>query len=272
MRTLWAVSDLHVRAPGNWELFDKHVRPQNPTDWLIVAGDVAEDLDTVIEVLQECTRRFDTVIFTPGNHELYSREADELKGRDKYDVLISLCRELGVVTPEDTYQSFAGRTIVPMFTLYDHTWRDPELTRDEALAGAQERGIVLTDSVAIEPYEDVRLWCRDRLAYTLKRLAVVDEPTILVNHWPLVRQAIDQLKYPDIGLWSGTRHTQTWPERYKAEAVIYGHLHIPTQISVEGVTHTEVSLGYPREWQATLPLRLSKKAWPYPVLVDEEVK
>lgn len=272
MRTLWAVSDLHVRAPGNRELFDKYVRTSNPADWLIVAGDIAEDMGTVTDILEECLRRFDTVIFTPGNHEMYCRASDEVTGRNKYDALISACRGLGVVTPEDTYQEFAGRTIVPMFTLYDHSWRNPELTRDEAIAAAHDRGIVLTDSVAIEPFEDVGLWCRDRLAYTVRRLAMVEGPTVLINHWPLVKQAVDQVKYPDIALWSGTRHTQSWPKRYQAENVIYGHLHIPTQISVEGVTHTEVSLGYPREWQETLPLRLKKKVWPYPVLVEEEVK
>ena len=272
MRTLWAVSDLHVRAPGNRKVFDEYVRTSNPADWLVVAGDIAEDLRTVGEVLSECNRRFHTVIFAPGNHEMYCRNSDEFKGRRKYEALVAMCRDIGIVTPEDTYQSFAGRTIVPMFTLYDHSWRDPELTRDQALEAAHARGVVLTDSVAIEPYEDVALWCRERLAYTVRRLAAVEGPTVLVNHWPLVKQAIHQLKYPDIGLWSGTRHTQSWPQRYRAEKVIYGHLHIPTQIDVQGVTHTEVSLGYPRQWQATLPLRLKNNLWPYPVLVDEEVK
>lgn len=272
MRTLWAVSDLHIRAPGNREIFDTFVHPADPGDWLVVAGDIAEDLATVREVLRECNRRFHTVIFSPGNHELYSQQSDELKGRRKYEALVDMCRDIGTVTPEDAYQTFAGRTIVPMFLLYDHSWRSPELTRDEALEAARARGIVLTDAVAIEPFADVAMWCRERLAYTVRRLAAVEGPTVLVNHWPLVKEATDQLRYPDIAMWSGTRHTQSWPQRYKAEQVIYGHLHIPTRIEVQGVTHTEVSLGYPREWQATLPVRVDNKLWPYPVVVDEETE
>jgi hypothetical protein len=31
---------------------------------------------------------------------------------------------------------------------------------------------------------------------------------------------------------------------------VYGHLHIPRTITVDGVRFEEVSLGYPREWRA----------------------
>jgi hypothetical protein len=37
--------------------------------------------------------------------------------------------------------------------------------------------------------------------------------------------------------------------RYGAEAVVYGHLHIPRTTWHDGVRHEEVSLGYPREWK-----------------------
>ncbi|MDN5934255.1 MAG: metallophosphoesterase, partial [Pseudonocardia sp.] len=38
---LWAVSDLHVRYPDN-RAIAVDLRPADPGDWLIVAGDVAE--------------------------------------------------------------------------------------------------------------------------------------------------------------------------------------------------------------------------------------
>lgn len=268
-RTLWAVSDLHVRAPGNLDLVREHVKPTNPADWLIVAGDIAEDLPTIERTLGLLQSRFAQVIYTPGNHEIYSRSSDAIHGRAKYDAVIASAQRLGVLTPEDLFPMFAGHTVVPLFTLYDHSWRDPTMTPTAALAAARDKGIVLMDDLAIAPYEDVILWCRERLRYSVRRLASVEGPTILVNHWPLAREAMANVRHQEIGLWSGTRHTQEWPQRYRAETVVYGHLHIPVQFSLGNVTHTEVSLGYPRERKVSLPPRLEKKLWPYPVLVEE---
>ena len=52
-------------------------------------------------------------------------------------------------------------------------------------------------------------------------------PTVLVNHWPVVREPTRPLWYPDFALWCGTEATADWPRRFRAAAVVYGHLHIP---------------------------------------------
>ena len=139
-RTLWAVSDLHVAARGNRDLVDALVRPRDPGDWLIVAGDVAERTATVLGVLSDLRDRFAQVIWVPGNHELFSRSTDTRHGRERYADLVRGCRELGVLTPEDPWPVFAGRTIVPMFTLYDYSWRSPGTTTEEiGRASCRER-------------------------------------------------------------------------------------------------------------------------------------
>lgn len=267
-RTLWAVSDLHVAAPGNRRIVDDLVRPEDPRDWLIVAGDVAERVRTVLNNLEVLASRFGQVIWVPGNHELFCRPTDTHRGRDRYRELVRGCREIGVLTPEDPYPVFAGHTVVPMFTLYDHSWRDPGLTAAEALNAAEGNGVVFTDQAAIAPYVDVPSWCRDRLIYTVRRLSRVTGPTVLVNHWPLVREVTDNLELPEIALWSGSRDTQDWPVRFRASTVVYGHLHIPLIREVDGVTHAEVSLGYPREHERSLPPRRARHLWPYPVLTE----
>lgn len=50
MTTLWAVSDLHAAVRVNGERIDELV-PPDPSDWLIVAGDVAERIDLVLSTL-----------------------------------------------------------------------------------------------------------------------------------------------------------------------------------------------------------------------------
>ena len=162
---------------------------------------------------------------------------------------------------------FHGVTIVPLVTLYDYSFRQPGLGVEEAVQSARDKGIMLTDEFAIAPFVDVRGWCWDRLAYSIKRLSRTTGPTILVNHWPLVVEPVNQVRFTEIGLWCGTRHTRSWARRYDAQVVIYGHLHMPGEMVVEGVRHVEVSLGYPREWRMPGHLGL----WPYPVMeVDGE--
>ena len=180
-------------------------------------------------------------------------------------MLVQAMRSIGVITPEDRYPVFGGVTIAPLFTLYDYSFRSRELTVDEALQAAHENNVVMTDEFAIAPFVDIRGWCWDRLAYTTKRLSRITGPTILVNHWPLVQEPVQRMMWSEIALWCGTRHTRTWPKRYNAQAVVYGHLHMPGVTKVDGVDHIEVSLGYPREWRH----HPSTRQFPYPVMEVE---
>ena len=260
-RTLWAVSDLHAAVKANTKAIDS-IRPANPGDWLIVAGDVAERTEKVLKVLTKLRKRFACVIWVPGNHELFSRSTDTCQGRAKYDELVEGCRRIDVLTPEDPFPVFGGVTIVPLFTLYDYSFRKPGFTVEQALQAADDRQVVLTDQFAIAPFVDIRAWCWDRLAYSIKRLSRVTGPTILVNHWPLVSEPLRRLAWPELSLWCGTRHTRNWAKRYNAQRVIYGHLHIPTTTIVDDIPHVEVSLGYPREWR-----RYGENwEWPYKVM------
>ncbi|WP_342319929.1 metallophosphoesterase family protein [Corynebacterium mayonis] len=262
--TLWAVADLHAAVKANKPRIDA-ILPADPSDWLIVAGDVAEKMDLIVRTMKQLVERFDTVIWSPGNHELFSRSTDRYRGREKYSALVQALREIGVITPEDPYPVFHGVTIAPLFTLYDYSFRGAGMTVEEAVAAAREKNLMMTDEFAIAPFVDVRAWCWDRLAYTTKRLSRIDGPTILVNHWPLVQEPIQRLQWPEIGLWCGTRHTRGWGRRYNAQKVIYGHLHMPGVITVDDTEHIEVSLGYPREWQS----RAETFPWPYPVMEVE---
>ncbi|WP_413644546.1 hypothetical protein [Micromonospora sp. RTP1Z1] len=94
-------------------------------------------------------------------------------------------------------------------------------------------------------------WCVDRVATTAARLAERDPalPTVLVNHFPLVREPTRILRYPIFAQWCGTEATADWHRRCNATAAVYGHLHIPRTTWHDGVRFEEVSVGYPREWK-----------------------
>jgi hypothetical protein len=144
--------------------------------------------------------------------------------------------------------------VVPLFTLYDYTFRvDGTSNKDESLALAYKRGVVCTDEVLLhpDPYPGLDAWCAARLAATERRLVTLDPdtPVVFVNHYPLVREPTRVLTYPEFAQWCGTVHTADWHQRHRTAAVVYGHLHIPRTTWHDGVRFEEVSVGYPREWR-----------------------
>ncbi|HLK00927.1 MAG TPA: metallophosphoesterase [Streptosporangiaceae bacterium] len=270
MAKMFAVSDLHVTYPQNRE-FVAELRPDSPDDWLLVAGDVAERIADVGWALGTLRSRFGTVVWSPGNHELWTLPSDpvQLRGAERYQHLVDMCRGLGVITPEDPYPVWWGAggpaLVIPLFLLYDYSFLPPgATTKEEALAIAYETGVVCTDEAVLypDPYPSRDEWCRARVDATLSRLAGIDPdmPTVLVSHFPLIREPTQVLRYPQFAQWCGTDRTADWHLRFRALAAVYGHLHIHRTSWHDGVRFEEVSLGYPEELErnAARPRRLKQ--------------
>jgi predicted phosphodiesterase len=272
---LLALSDLHVGYRENRKIVEE-LRPGSDGDWLLLAGDVGELYPDIEWALGVLAGRFSTVVWTPGNHELWTHGEDpvRLRGEERYLALVELCRGLGIHTPEDPYPVWAGPegavTIAPLFLLYDYTFLpDGALTKEQGLAVAYETGIVCSDEVMLhpDPYPSREAWCWARIEATERRLAALDpaRPVVLMNHYPLVRDPTRVLHYPQFAQWCGTTRTHDWHLRYHAAAVVYGHLHIPRVTWHDGVRFEEVSIGYPREWQRrTRPPGVPRQILPVP--------
>jgi predicted phosphodiesterase len=256
---LLALSDLHVAFPENRELIQQ-LRPEIEGDWLLLAGDVGEMFADIEWALSTLSSRFETVVWTPGNHELWTHREDpvQVRGVQRYELLVATCRRLGIVTPEDPFPVWRGEggpvAIAPLFVLYDYSFR-PEgtLTKEEGLARAYETGVVCSDEMMLhpDPFPSREAWCHARAEMTERRLAEADPelPLVLVTHWPLVREPTSVLRYPEFAQWCGTTLTRDWHVRFNVAAAVYGHLHIPRVTSYHGVPFIEASVGYPREWR-----------------------
>jgi predicted phosphohydrolase len=253
---LWAISDLHLGIDVNRRALER-VAPR-PDDWLILAGDIgdsAADLALAFEVLAP---RFARLVWVPGNHELWTepRTPGAPRGAERYTALVELARHYGVVTPEDAYPLWPGpgpkTVIVPLLLLYDYSVRPAEVRRDSVVAWAAEAGIYAADERRLdpEPYDGIADWCADRLQISARRLAELpgDTQTILVNHYPLRPEDVVLPRKPRYAPWCGTRATADWHRRYRARAVVYGHLHVRASRFADGVHFQEVSLGYVRDW------------------------
>lgn len=254
---LLAISDIHVEHKANRERLQQI--EGHEADWLLLAGDVADSLAHFVWALKALTSRFARVIWVPGNHELWRVPTDphDVEGETRYQYLVEICRQLGVITPEDPFPEWNGEggahVIAPLFCLYDYSFRPDDVPEDRAVAWAEESGIRCTDEDYMKPspHASIPDWCRERVRRSLERLAALpaDRPAVLVNHFPL-REELVTLRYPRFAIWCGTRATGDWHRRFRACTVVSGHLHIPSSRVIEGVRFEEVSMGYPREWQA----------------------
>jgi len=257
---LFAVGDLHLGHPTNREAL--HTIKARPDDWLILAGDVGETerhLDLAFDSLQP---KFKQIVWVPGNHELWSvaSRGTALRGEARYQRFVALCRERGVLTPEDPYPvaeiDGALVRIVPMFLLYDYSFRPDHVPLDAAVAWAREAGIRCADEQLLSPapFASRSEWCAARCDLTERRLEALDDglPTVLINHWPLREELARLPRIPRFSLWCGTRRTEDWHTRFAARAVISGHIHIRSSREIDGVAFEEVSLGYPKQWHGRI--------------------
>ena len=71
------------------------------------AVETVEDIEWALGLL---AGRFERVVWAPGNHDLWTPAKDpvQLRGQQRYEHLVELCRRLGVVSPEDDYVTWAG--------------------------------------------------------------------------------------------------------------------------------------------------------------------
>ncbi len=272
---LFAVSDLHVASSSTRSAVASI--PAHPDDWLILAGDTGETVHHLEWTLRTLRPRFRQLIWVPGNHDLWTlpNDPNQARGEARYRQLVDLCRALDVLTPEDPYPVWSGAAdsapvvLAPLFLLYDYTFRRPGSTKDEAMDEAMSAGVVCTDELLLhpDPYPSREAWCLSRVERTAERLAAIPEryPTILISHFPLRQDLVFLPRIPQFSLWCGTRLTEDWHQRFRALAVVYGHLHIPRTSWRHEVRFEEVSLGQGPLWtDGTQPGAPLRQVLPYP--------
>lgn len=263
---LHAISDLHVGFKEN--LIAVAALPDHPDDWLILCGDIADTPSQLEVALRILNQKFAQLLWVPGNHELWTvPRKTGLRGVARYEELVNLCRRHGVLTPEDPYPIWNGEggphVLAPLFLLYDYSFRPDEIPIDRAVEWAAEADVACVDEILLkpEPYANVGEWCAARCELSERRLektlAEVPHPIVLIAHFPLKQELVILPRIPRFMVWCGTRTTEDWHQRFRADVVVSGHLHIPCTRMIDDVRFEEVSLGYPQQWQ----MRKERRGW-----------
>lgn len=277
---LLAISDLHLAAAENRAALER--LPAASPDWLILAGDIAEQPAHLAQAFTFLGQRFAKLIWVPGNHELWTVPGEDgaLRGEAKYQAMVDVARRLGVVTPEDPFPLWPGPggplAIVPLFLLYDYSFRPADVALEQVLDWAWEHRLRSADEVRLSPtpHRSRQDWCAARLAESAARMErelPPGLPTVLVNHFPLRADLLTLRRIPRFSPWCGTTATEDWHRRFNARVCIHGHLHVPGTYWRDGVRFEEVSLGYPRQWQPfdRGPERALRQIWPPPMVAED---
>tara|TARA_A100001037_G_C15056815_1_gene592769 strand:- start:16 stop:849 length:834 start_codon:yes stop_codon:yes gene_type:complete len=259
---LLAISDLHLSKSVSLDVINEINSHRD--DWLILAGDIAENIEFFGASLEILTGKFAKLIWVPGNHELWTEPGyseKPLRGLKKYEVLVDIAKKHGVVTPEDSYLEWPSSKreddhcnymIVPLFLLYDYSLRPEYVGRQSLRNWVREIHAECTDELRLhyEPFDSREEWCWSRCAEAEKRLESIppNYKTILINHWPLRPDLIYLPRLPRFTPWCGTKLTHNWHKRYNAAVVVSGHLHTRRTDFIDGCRFEEVSLGYKKQW------------------------
>ncbi len=97
---VYVLSDIHVDHEANraWlrAAVARLVRTPCTVDVLCCCGDLCEELDDLREVLAELRARFDHVLFTPGNHDLWIRRGKHADSVQKLKAVLAMCSDIRV--------------------------------------------------------------------------------------------------------------------------------------------------------------------------------
>ena len=237
---LFAVSDIHIDHPGNRRWLDGLSGSDYRDDVLILAGDVSDSLALLEHCFHTLTRRFQRVLFVPGNHDLWVlRDRPGLESFGKLELIRALAAEHGVAMGP---VHCGAVSIVPLLSWYDESFGRPE-------------------PELLERWMDFRA-CRWPAGMDARevnaRLLATNEPALCVRNQTVISfshfvprldllatraTATTRLLQPVMGSTS----LEAQLRRLMPTLHVYGHSHRGVDTTVDGIRYVNRALGYPTE-------------------------
>jgi len=228
---IYAVSDLHADIRDKRRLLERIPAREHRGDALIVAGDIAESLAVVGDVLAMLRERFAEVFFVPGNHELWVR-GDPRDSLQKFAAVLDACRAAGVRTAP---ARAGGAWVVPLFSWYHadfdvrgegeeatlEAWSDRYFCRWPAEVARPDRHFLRMNEPHVHPY---------------------DGPVISFSHFvprTELLPPVSWLSFKGLPLVAGSVEIDTQVRRLGAAVHVYGHTHIPDDRVLDGIRYVQ---------------------------------
>lgn len=240
---VFAISDLHVDFSENRAWLAQLSSLDFTRDLLICAGDVSHSMDDLGRTFQDLRRRFDTVCFVPGNHDLWVREASGFTSLQKFEKIEQLATDEGISTKPVHLPELS---VVPLHGWYDFSFGEPS---PDLLGRWTDFQFCVWPEGLTQP--EIAQYFLSRNESFLDRNQMDGNPKRVISFSHFVPRP-DLLPANSAGAnflrpVLGCRSIESQIRRLGSFMHIYGHYHVNNRRELEGVTYINNALGYPRE-------------------------
>jgi predicted phosphodiesterase len=237
---VFAVSDVHLEFVENARWLDALSRADFLDDVLILGGDVAEETALLAHGLRAFIKCFRTVLYVPGNHELWIAASDG--SADSLEKFARVC-----VIAADCGASMAplhegALSIVPLLSWYDFSFGEPSA---DLLARWMDFQACRWPAGADAAIVNEQFLARNELPESTMRGTVISFSHFLprIDVMPPDVPPEHQMLYPVLG----TRSLERQVRRLRSVVHVYGHSHLNRDVTLDGTRYINNALGYPAE-------------------------
>ncbi|HEY0143899.1 MAG TPA: metallophosphoesterase [Thermoanaerobaculia bacterium] len=237
---IFALSDIHIDYDTNARWVADLSVADYQDDVLILAGDITDKLRLLEWCLGTLVKRFEKVLFVPGNHELWViRDGPEKTSMQKFDEVCQVVESSGA-----SMRPFraGGVSILPLLGWYDDSFGEP---------GAELKAA----------WMDYRA-CRWPSGYTSRDVAVhfaaLNEGQVSVAGDKVITYSHFLPRIDVMPAYIPQEHRYLYPvlgstlledqlRKLEASIHVYGHSHVSRRVTIDGVTYINNAFGYPSE-------------------------
>lgn len=267
MIRIFSISDLHVDYKQNsgWVRNLSDIEYQN--DYLIVAGDITHNAVKLAKTLTLLSKKFQTVFFVPGNHDLWIRNKELKDSLEKFGLILNICTELGIaVEPRIINSSGSAYVLIqPLFSWYTK----PEEGKDSLFLekpGEDPSLSMWADNKAIKWPELKEVENITEFYINMNNLDLAQATRydiISFSHFLPRQDLIFSLNGPppqgshfldpapkfNFSRVAGSTMIEKQIRKIGSKVHIYGHQHINRFRKTDNIVYIAHGLGYPRERQ-----------------------
>jgi predicted phosphodiesterase len=239
---VFAVSDIHLDYAPNRAWVEQLSEQDYQRDVLILAGDISDRLSLLIDGFEALMRRFATVLYVPGNHDLWVHRENLGDSFEKFEVVREAATSRGIQVTPFRRGSLA---IIPLLGWYDYSFGMP----DDYLRSAWTDYRACRWPAGYDEATVTRWFIERNPDASLAELQGAGEVITFSHFLPRIDLMPDRIPEKHRRLYPilGTALLDAQIRQLGATTHVYGHSHVNRHVTVDGVTYINNAFGYPSE-------------------------
>ena len=241
---VFALSDIHVDFDENKKWVKELSEFDYQDDVLILAGDVTDSLKLLEWCLHAFTRRFNAVLYVPGNHDLWViRDGGNSHSIEKFRQVCDIVENCHARMRPFHHKSLS---IVPLLGWYDYSFGQPE---SQLLSCWMDyRACKWPNELNVDEITSYFLKLNEN-ALDIKNHNVISFSHFLprIDVMPPYIPPDKRILYPVLG----TSKLEQQIRRLNSKIHVYGHTHVNRAVTIGGTLYVNNAFGYPQETRIT---------------------